>query len=238
MKEKTEVLAAIRIDLDRNKDVKTKESAQRFFREQVNFLGVKTPIVRKIAKQHFKDIKNYSKKDIFDLCEELLKSDYYEEAFIAFEWTYYIKKQYTPEDFYIFEKWIQDYVNSWAKCDTFCNHTIGSCIEIYPEFLIGVKKWATSENRWFRRASAVSLIIPARKGRFLEEILEISDILLKDKDDLVQKGYGWLLKEASKKHQKEVYEYIIKNKMDMPRIALRYAIEKMPKDLRKKAMEK
>jgi len=41
----------------------------------------------------------------------------------------------------------------------------------------------------------------ARKGMFLKEVFEISDILLMDRDDMVQKGYGWLLKEASKKHQ-------------------------------------
>jgi 3-methyladenine DNA glycosylase AlkD len=84
----------------------------------------------------------------------------------------------------------------------------------------------------------VTLILPARKGKFLEDILEISDLLLKDEDDLVQKGYGWMLKEASKRHQKEVYEYIMRRKDEMPRTALRYALEKMPENLRKKAMER
>jgi len=82
------------------------------------------------------------------------------------------------------------------------------------------------------------LILPARKGMFLEDVLQISDLLLKDKDDLVQKGYGWLLKEASKKHQEEVYDYIMKRKGEMPRTALRYALEKMPEDLRRSAMKR
>jgi 3-methyladenine DNA glycosylase AlkD len=89
-----------------------------------------------------------------------------------------------------------------------------------------------------RRASAVSLIIPAKKGLFLKDIFEISDILLLDKDDLVQKGYGWMLKAASQAHDKQVFEYVMKNKKTMPRTALRYAIEKMPKALKEKAMEK
>jgi 3-methyladenine DNA glycosylase AlkD len=89
-----------------------------------------------------------------------------------------------------------------------------------------------------RRASAVTLILPARKGNFLKDVFEISDRLLKDKDDLVQKGYGGMLKEASKAHQQEVFEYVMKNRREMPRTALRYAIEKFPKDLRDKAMEK
>jgi len=59
-----------------------------------------------------------------------------------------------------------------------------------------------------------------------------------DGDDLVQKGYGWMLKAASEAHQEEVYDYVMKNKAKMPRTALRYSIEKMPDALRKKAMEK
>jgi 3-methyladenine DNA glycosylase AlkD len=61
---------------------------------------------------------------------------------------------------------------------------------------------------------------------------------LLDPDDLVQKGYGWLLKEESRKHQKEVYDYVVKNRQIMPRTALRYAIELMPKELKAEAMKK
>jgi 3-methyladenine DNA glycosylase AlkD len=89
-----------------------------------------------------------------------------------------------------------------------------------------------------RRASAVSLIVPARKGKFLNDIFEIADKLLVDDDDLVQKGYGWMLKVASQPHQQEVFDYVIKNKKIMPRTALRYAIEKMPRELKTRAMEK
>jgi 3-methyladenine DNA glycosylase AlkD len=89
-----------------------------------------------------------------------------------------------------------------------------------------------------KRAAAVSLIIPAKKGLFLKEIFTISDRLLTDKDDMVQKGYGWMLKEASQMHQDEVYQYVLKHCEDMPRTALRYAIEKMPPELKSEAMKK
>jgi len=80
--------------------------------------------------------------------------------------------------------------------------------------------------------------VPAKKGQFLKDVFEISDLLLLDEDDLVQKGYGWLLKVASHLHQKEVFDYVMKNKENMPRTALRYAIEKMPQSLRKEAMKR
>ena len=72
----------------------------------------------------------------------------------------------------------------------------------------------------------------------MKDVLEVADILLTDKDDLVQKGYGWMLKTASKSHQEEIFDYVIRNKASMPRTALRYAIEKMPVELKSQAMAK
>ena len=234
----TDVLEAVREELAQSVDEKIRDGSQRFFREEVKFHGVKTAAVKKIAQKYQRAIKGRDKRDIFALCENLLQSGYGEEAFIAFEWAYSLRKEYEFADFQVFEGWVQKYVDNWAKCDTLCNHTIGAFIEEYPGFVENLKGWSRSENRWLKRASAVTLILPARKGDFLKDVLEISDILLKDKDDLVQKGYGWMLKEASRKHREEVYEYIMRRKSEMPRTALRYAIEKMPEDLRRKAMER
>ncbi len=230
------ILNDIKKDLKKLSDSKTKESGKRFFKEDIVLYGVKTPIVQKLAKEYFKDIKDKSKEEIYTLCEELFKSGYMEEAFIACNWSYYLKSDYEKGDFKIFKKWIERYVSNWAVCDTFCNHTMGSFIEKFPKFIKEIKKWTGSKNRWVKRASAVSFIVPAKQGKFLKDVFDISDSLLLDKDDLVQKGYGWALKVASNKHQKEVFDYVIKNKKIMPRTALRYAIEKMPENLRKKAL--
>ncbi len=81
-------------------------------------------------------------------------------------------------------------------------------------------------------------IYPVRRKKYLQHIFEIANILLIDKDDMVQKGYGWMLKEASNIYPKEVFSFVMKNKDKMPRTALRYAIEKYPDNLRKKAMQK
>lgn len=233
---KKNVLSAIRRELKQQADTKTKGSFQSFFKEKVTFYGVKTPIVNKIARKYFLEIKRLSKQEIFALCEELLKSDYGEEAFIAFDWAYRLRDKFEPGDFIIFEGWLNKYVNNWAKCDTLCNHTIGAFIERYPHYIKNLKRLAKSDNRWLKRAATVTLILPARQGKFLEDVFEIADILLCDKDDLVQKGYGWMLKETSRRHQKEVLDYVMRNKETIPRTALRYAIEKMPQDLRRLAM--
>ncbi len=234
----SDIINKIRLELKQKSDVTIQKSSLNFFKEAINVYGIKTQDVSKIGKAYYNEIKDKNKAEIFVLCEELWQSGYMEESFIACNWSYALHKHYTPEDFIIFERWVNNYVSNWASCDTLCNHTIGTFAEMYPEYLPGLKKWSLSNNRWVRRASAVTLIIPARHGLFLKDIFAIADILLTDKDDLVQKGYGWMLKAASQAHQQEVFEYVLQNKAVMPRTALRYAIEKMPEELKMNAMEK
>jgi 3-methyladenine DNA glycosylase AlkD len=231
-------LNKLRSELKRNSDPETDNSGRKFFKEELQLYGVKTATAHKISNAHFQKIKDQPKAEIFDLCEELWQSGTLEESFVACNWSYYIHDQYEPGDFKIFERWVGKYVTNWAACDTLCNYSVGSFLDKYPEFVENLKTWAGSDNRWMRRAAAVSLIIPARKGRFHKQCLEIASILLQDEDDLVQKGFGWLLKAASEFNQGLIYDFVMKNKNDMPRTALRYAIEKMPEERRKKAMER
>lgn len=234
----SDILEKLRQELVELADEETKASSKRYFKEEIVLYGVKTDLVGKLAKKYLPQIKDLNKQQVFDLCDELFKADYAEEAFIACEWLYSRRQEYQPEDFQVFENWIKRYINNWAKCDTLCNHSVATLIDMYPQFLANLKQWARSDNRWVKRASAVTLIIPARQGRYLKDIFQIADTLLTDADDMVQKGYGWMLKAASQSHQNEVFEYVMRHKDRMPRTALRYAIEKMPANLKKRAMEK
>lgn len=233
-----DVLAAVREELKLSADEKTKNSSARYFKEPVAFYGVKTSLVNKIAVKYYQEVKPLGKKAIWAFCEELLKSDYSEEAFIACKWSYRLHHEYEPGDFAVFERWLNLYVNNWAKCDTLCNHTIGTLVTQFPQFTGKLKEWTKSGNRWLRRAAAVTLIVPAKQGLFLPEILEIANSLLTDRDDMVQKGYGWLLKDASIKHPQEIFQFVMQNKQAMPRTALRYAIERFPAEMKQQAMAK
>lgn len=215
-----------------------RQSGKKFFKEDIKLRGVKSADIMSIAKSLYAEISFLSKKEIFEICTGLWQTGYFEEGTVACEWAYKLRKQYQPEDFEFFEMWIENYVTNWATCDTLCNHTVGDFVMMYPEYIEKLKEFAKSPNRWMRRAAAVSLIIPARKGLFLPQIFEIAEILLLDKDYLVQKGYGWMLKAASQAHEKEVFEFVVNRQDVMPRTALRYAIEKMPAELKKIAMAK
>ncbi len=228
----------LRAALTDSADEKTRATTQRFFKEEVRCYGVKSAAVKSIARRYWKEVAALDKGEIFALCEELFRSDMCEDAFVVGEWLPRMADRFEQGDLAIFEGWIGRYINNWAACDTFCNHTVGDFIERYPTCLPRIIGWTGSDNRWMKRAAAVSLIIPAKRGQFLPEVFEIADRLLTDGDDMVQKGYGWMLKEASRLHQKEVFDYVVKHRDVMPRTALRYAIELMPRDLKAEAMKR
>lgn len=235
-----EIISNVRKSLIASIDPKTLAGSGHFFKEgeAAKVHGVKMGEVSKIAKESFRQIKHLPKQEIFGLCEGLLQSGYLEEAVVAYHWAESLHKQYESADFEVFEYWVHHCLSNWADCDTLCNHTIGMFVIMYPRYIARLKQWATESGRWVKRAAAVTLIFPARKGLFMNDIFEIADTLLLDTDDLVQKGYGWMLKAASEAHQEEVFNYVMSKKAVMPRTALRYAIEKMPADLRAEAMKK
>jgi 3-methyladenine DNA glycosylase AlkD len=232
------VIAQIREELESIADPAIQESSKRYFKEEIRCYGTKTAAVVAMAKKFWKEVRDRPKAEIFALCEELYGSGYMEESFIVSEWAHALAPRYERGDLVIFRRWIDTYITNWASCDGFCNHTMGDFIDKFPDTVDELKRWTQSKNRWMRRAAAVSLIVPAKRGKFLNESMEIASLLLTDTDDMVQKGYGWLLKEASRKHTDEIFRYVMKNKRQMPRTALRYAIELMPADLKAEAMKK
>ena len=233
------LLESMQAELEKHADpVFRTRVADYFGRPTPGSLGVRTSIVRKISAQYFREIRAAGIDGVLEFCEELLATGLSELRTIAFDWAFRCRKQYRPEHFAVFERWLEEYVHGWGSCDDLCTHALGDFVLRYPEFLPQVKEWTGSDNRWLRRASAVTLIYGARKGKSLGHVFEVADSLLVDTDDLVQKGYGWMLKVASKTHGEEVFDYVIRNREVMPRTAFRYAIEKMPEELRRQAMSK
>ena len=94
------VLSKLRSELSQSVDAHTKDTAQRFFKEQIKVYGIKTAVVMKISKKYFETINNLGKSQIFELCENLFLSGYMEESFIACNWAYNLNKSFEKNDFY------------------------------------------------------------------------------------------------------------------------------------------
>jgi 3-methyladenine DNA glycosylase AlkD len=135
------------------------------------------------------------------------------------------------------ESWL-DRVSSWADHDAQVSSLISPMIAREPKRVSVVYRWAKSPDRWHRRAAAVALIRGTREGQFADEIVRLCDQLLTDKDDMVQKGLGWLLREMAKANRDAAMPLLMQIRERAPRLVLRTACETLPSDLRAQVLKR
>lgn len=193
--------------------------------------------IRRLSARLYRNIEDKSIENVLRLCEELLEEHSWALGVIAFDWAYRVRDQYSESTYDIFYTWLKKYVRGWGDCDDFCTHAFGELLRRYKSVFQKVTEWTKDEDFWVRRASAV-ILIPAVLHNDYEGIypLRISDALMQDEHDLVQKGYGWMLKSLSQVDMETVKNYLISNHAQMPRTAYRYALEKFDKETRKELM--
>jgi 3-methyladenine DNA glycosylase AlkD len=226
-----EVVDAIHHDLLAVCTEKTREAQSRYFKEQVTFLGCSLPQCNQISNTWSKKLKaeGWVYDDILLIAEALLKAGTFEEGAVGLDIVSHYNRDFRESDFNVFESWLSKYVNNWAHTDSIAPHVIGELLEKYPKLTDRIFKWTKSDNRWMRRASAVTYVIHARHGKFHEAVFRTADALLGDEDDMVRKGVGWMLKCASQADEPAVVNYLMKNRGRTSRLVLRYATEKVSK---------
>ncbi len=231
----SKIVKRIGTELQKKADPIKADGARRYFKETIHPRGVTLPTVRGLEKELWQELKGEMElKDALQLTELLFETGYWEDPVIGMGFVNRFSTEFTEKELERFEKWIDCYINNWAHCDDLCNHSIGDLLQQKPELAKQLISWTQSENRWKRRASAVSFILPARKGLFETEILSIAERLFADKkDDLVQKGNGWMLREFGKPKQAKLAAFLRKHQKEIPRTTMRYAIERLPKNLKK-----
>ncbi len=215
---------------------KNPEYTSRFFKTGIGeysshdvFIGAPVPSIRMIAKQ-FKDI-NFTDISI------LLTSKINEErllALIILTNAYKTSDEYKKEAIFQFYLDHLDHVNNWNLVDASAHLIIGHHLyDNNREILLDL---AIDNNMWYRRIAIVSTLHFIRSGD-LDYTFKISKMLLKDKEDLIHKATGWMLREAGKKSKENLVDFLNNYKAAMPRTMLRYAIEKFSPEERKMMMK-
>ncbi|MFA6428281.1 MAG: DNA alkylation repair protein [Candidatus Buchananbacteria bacterium] len=211
---------------------------RRFFTEPIKTYGLTVPQGRQLGEAVFKLAKEQGQainlKQAIAVTEKLFAGQIMEEVYAGFQ----ILDKFKPEIYHakmfgVYTGWMR-HVSNWAHNDLLTAHFIGGVIGNNPALVKKILPWVKSKNRWLRRAAATSLINPAKRGSFLAEVLFIAKALRFDRDDLVCKGVGWLLREAAKQHQRQVVNFLLEYKQDFARITLNYAWEKLPENLKNK----
>ncbi|MHC1701556.1 MAG: DNA alkylation repair protein [Humidesulfovibrio sp.] len=238
MPDTSELLRALRDDLLNNADPTHRDGSRTFFKEAIRPLGVRSRELNGIIARHWRAAKALPPAELLALCDQLWDSGVFEEASVACKWCARALPALGLDAFGTFERWLATRVDNWAHCDDLSSHCVGGLLALFPEAIERTVPWLSSPNRWLRRAGAVCCILPARHGLYLHHVFRVADMLLADEDDLVRKGYGWLLKEASRAWPREVLEFILPRRGQMPRVALRYAIEFLPQDWRRQVLQR
>jgi len=203
------------------------EHSRRFFKtgkgdygEGDRFLGIRVPALRRLAKQ-------YLKLPLGDL-RSLLRSPFHEERFFALVLLVQRFNKGSPQErASVFQLYVHNtrFINSWDLVDCSASHIVGGYLEDRDKQ--PVYAWAQSKNMWERRMAIIALFHMIRKNEF-RDALAISQILLTDKEDLIHKAVGWMLREIGKRNVAVEQAFLKKYYNRMPRTMLRYAIERFP----------
>jgi len=192
--------------------------------------------LRRAAVGFRKELKKERGLDLLiEVADQLFSGVVLEEKIVAVMLLEKLDGEFGDEEFRLFESWL-DRISSWSDHDSLAHYLISPMVAAKPARAKIVFLWARSPDRWKRRAACVALIRGARAKMFFPEITKLSDFLLADKDDMVQKGLGWLLRETAKYDAKGTVPYLMKIRARAPRLVLRTACEKLPATARKKIL--
>ena len=220
------MMAEIRDSSDPEKEAQLR----RYFREPIETHGLTSQQSKDIARKYYPEVKG-DLEEAISLTEELMSRRNLSYSSVALRVLERFSRQLEPSHFHVFDGWVE-YLTNWATTDHLCTKIIAEAVKKDPGLVERLLEWTGSENRWRRRAAAVCLVPSARRGEMLDDVFRVADRLMTDGDDIVQKGVGWMLKEASKRHPEEVRAYLLGWREESPALILRYASEKLPKGMR------
>ncbi|REL34533.1 DNA alkylation repair protein [Thalassotalea euphylliae] len=222
--------------LDAMADAKIAEHSTRFFKtapgqygEGDKFLGIRVPQIRKIVSQY----KSLPLSEV----NVLLYSEYHEARLCALLiLVSRFKQKRSNEHQAIFDFYLEnlDQVNNWDLVDSSAHPIVGGYLysKTSSKDRALLYQLADSENLWHRRVAIIATYHFIKRDDFADA-LALSEILLTDKQDLIHKAVGWMLREIGKKDYDIEYQFLVKYHVRMPRTMLRYAIEKFSPVVRK-----
>ena len=207
-----------------------------FFKEEIKSHGWYTAELRRAAVEVRREVRRDHGLDfLIDVADQLFSGSVLEEKVAAVFLLEKLDREFGEREFKRFDSWL-DRISSWADHDALVHDLIAPMIVSKPGRARIVFRWAKSPNRWRRRAACVALVRGARAKMFFSEITRLSDLLVSDEDDMVQKGLGWLLRETAKFDRERTVRYLTKIRGTATRRVLRTACETLPRATRKRIL--
>ena len=211
--------------------------ATRYFRGDhgLKFYNVGTDRVRALARDVYAATRaRWTVDDAMRVADVLMRDPHLEAKSVGIELVARYRTSFTPALLARWKGWLSANLSAnWATTDTLCGLLIGPLLVDHPAQAPRLRMWARDRNMWVRRASAVGLIPSVRRGVALDLAYEVAAQLHPDREDLIQKAVGWMLREAGKTDLVRLERYLLANGSRIPRTTLRYAIERFPETKRR-----
>ena len=231
-----EIAAQIRQALKGGGSAEHAAGVQWFFKDKIKSHGWYTAALRRAVRQCRHEILREHDFDfLVRVADKLFSGRVLEEKVAGVFLLEKMDAHFGDREFKLFASWL-DRISSWADHDGLVHCLIAPMVAAKPARVTDVFRWAKSPKRWHRRAACVALIRGARAKQFFPEIVKLSNLLLADQDDMVQKGLGWLLRETAKYDPKRTVPYLMKIRELAPRLVLRTACETLPTASRNKIL--
>ena len=206
--------------------------AARYFRgdTRLRFHNVGMGQVRTLARDLYEANREVWTLDrVMPLADALMRDPYLETKAVGIEIVARYHRSFTPRLLPRWKRWLgRGDAANWATTDSICGRLIGPLLAAHPDRIPLMRTWARHRNLWVRRASAVALLPGIRRGHALDTAYEVATLLRNDREDLIQKAAGWLLREAGKRDEARLERYLWAGGSTIPRTTLRYAIERFP----------
>jgi 3-methyladenine DNA glycosylase AlkD len=230
------VAAEIRRILKGEGSAKHAEGVQWFFKEEIKSHGWYTADLRRLGLRCRRTIRDeLGLAFLVQVSNQLFRGHVLEEKIVAVFLLEKSTSDLDDDDFAMLELWLAR-ISSWADHDGLVHYLIAPMVAAKPARMARVFEWAKSPDHWHRRAACVALIQGTRQKMFFVQITRLSNLLLSDKDDMVQKGLGWLLRETAKTDPKRTLPYLMKIRDHAPRLVLRTACETLPDNLKQRVL--
>jgi len=224
--------AELHAQFEARADAVRAESVRCYFKEPIQTHGMPMTVRHELAQPVARRVKRDGTiDDALALCEHLLASGFLEQGSAIEDIMRPFRPQLAPEHMATFDRWV-DYCTNWGVTDSLCLYVISELLYRHPQLSPSLIPWASSPNRWRRRAACVALVKPVARGLIPPTaVFAVTDPLMLDRDDMVQKGAGWALRELLVRHPAEVVEYL-ERWSGVGRILVRYLMEKATPEVR------
>jgi 3-methyladenine DNA glycosylase AlkD len=221
-----------------NADEARAASFQRYFKEPVEAYGVEYAALKARRKEVAARVRGaWTLNDALLYCEEMLKDPNLEPRGNAFQTVGDFVEEAGPELLEQVHRWLESSCGNWGLVDNLVPAVLSPLLQKYPELVGVVLGWTSSPVVWVRRGSAVAFVSLMDDPVMMDAGYEVALRLQEDDADLIQKAVGWMLREAGKVDRTRLETFLLEQGSRTPRTTLRYAIERFPKEDRKRIME-